>query len=83
MASRAWPRHIMVTPTMSVNGARDRAFNGRSRRENSWNEKHSLLQGAGMEISVHVDAAECPFYGIYFAVLIAIELLEVIVGEIK
>jgi len=36
-----------------------------------------------MEISVHVDAAECPFYGIYFAVLIAIELLEVIVGEIK
>ena len=83
MASRAWPRHIMVTPTMTVNGAGDRAFNGRSRRENSWNEKYSLLQGAGVEISVHVDAAECPFYGIYFAVLIAIELLEVIVGQIK
>lgn len=83
MDSRAWPRHIMVTRAMTVNGARNRACNERSGRESSWNGKRSLLQGAGVEISIHVDAAECPFYGIYFAVLIAIEFLEVIVGEIK
>ena len=43
----------------------------------------SLLQGSGVEISVHVDAAECPFYGIDLAVLIAIELLEVVMSQIK
>ena len=83
MASSAWPRHIMVTQAMTVNAAPNRTFNERSGWESSWNGKRSLLQGAGVEISIHVDAAECPFFGIYFAVLIAIELLEVIVGEIK
>lgn len=83
MDSRAWPRHIMVTRAMTVNGARNRACTERTGRESSWNGKRSLLQGAGVEISIHVDAAECPFYRIYFAVLIAIELLEVIVGQIK
>ena len=80
VASRAWPRHIMVTPAMTVNAARDKAFN-----ERSWREERNrlLLQGAGVEVSIHVDATECPFHGIYFAVLIAIELLEVIVGQIK
>ena len=79
VASRAWPRHIMVTPAMTVN-ARNTPFNEKELEEEG---NRLLLQGAGVEVSIHVDATECPFYGIYFAVLIAIKLLEVIVGQIK
>ena len=42
-----------------------------------------LLQRAGMEVAIHVDAAERAFYGIDLAVLIPIQLLEVIMGEIQ
>src|SRR5512138_885785 len=41
-----------------------------------------LLQRAGVEIAIDIDAAERAFDGIDFAVLIAIQLLEMIVSEI-
>ena len=43
----------------------------------------SLLQRTRVEISIHVDAAECPFYRIDLAVLIAIELLKVVMSQIE
>jgi hypothetical protein len=35
-----------------------------------------------MEIAIHVNAAKCPFHGINFAVLIAIQLLEMFMRHI-
>ena len=42
-----------------------------------------LLERAGMKISVHVYAAERPFDRIDLAVLVAIELLKMIIGEVR
>lgn len=36
-----------------------------------------------MKVSIHVNAAECPFDGIDPAVLIAIKLLKMVVGQIN
>jgi len=46
-------------------------------------EENQLLQGSGMEIAIHVDAAQCPFHGIDFAVLIAVQLLKMIMRQIQ
>src|SRR5690349_14060590 len=46
-------------------------------------QKAGLLQRAGMEVAIHIDPAECAFYGIDLAVLIPIQLLEMIMGEIQ
>ena len=42
-----------------------------------------LPELAVMEIPIHVDATECPFDRINFAVLIAIQLLKMVVGQIR
>ena len=46
-------------------------------------QEAGLLQRAGMEVAIHVDAAERALYGIDLAVLIPIQLLEMIMGEIQ
>ena len=52
---------------------------------NSADEKKlvRLFERPGIEISVHVNAAECPFNRVNFAVLIAIQLLKVIICELR
>ena len=45
--------------------------------------KGRLLQRAGVEIPIHIDAAERPFNGVDPAVLIAIQLLKMVVGQIE
>ena len=35
-----------------------------------------------MKIAVHIDAAECPFDGIDDAVLITVEFLKMVMGQI-
>jgi len=41
------------------------------------------MQRAGMEIAVDVDAAKCPFDRIDLPILVAIQLLKMIVGQIE
>ena len=42
-----------------------------------------LLQRAAMKVAIHVDAAERPFNRVNHAVLIAIQLLEMIMSEFR
>ena len=42
-----------------------------------------LLQLAVMKISIHVDPAERPFDRINLAILVAIQLLKMIVGQVR
>ena len=42
-----------------------------------------LFERPGIEISVHVNAAERPFNRVNFAVLVAIQLLKVIMRELR
>ena len=42
-----------------------------------------LVQGAGMKIAIHVDAAKRPFNRVNQAVLIAIQLLEMVMSEFR
>ena len=46
-------------------------------------EVAQLLQRAGVEISIHIDAAERPFNGVDPAVLIAVQLLKMVMGQIE
>ena len=72
----------MVTQAMTVNAA---PSTGVQRKEmaGKFAERNALLQGTGVEISIHVDAAQRPFYRIDSAVLIAVKLLEVVMRQIK
>ena len=42
-----------------------------------------LVQGTGMKIAIHVDAAKRPFNRVNQAVLIAIQLLEMVMSEFR
>lgn len=42
-----------------------------------------LVQRAGMKITVHVDTAEGPFNRVDHAVLVAIQLLEMVMSEFR
>lgn len=42
-----------------------------------------LVQGAGMKVAIHVDTAEGPFNRVDHAVLVAIQLLKMIMGEFR
>lgn len=42
-----------------------------------------LLQRAAMKVAIHVDAAQRPFNRVNHAILIAIQLLEMIMSEFR
>lgn len=80
---RARPRAIMGTPARTVNAGRKQESSAKGGwRENRGTQNLYLLQAAGVEVPIHVDTAECPFYRINLTVLITIEFLKVVMREI-
>lgn len=45
--------------------------------------KIRLPKRAGIEIAIHIDAAECPFNRVNHAVLIAVQLLKMVMSQIE
>ena len=42
-----------------------------------------LVQRAAMKIAIHVDTSKGPFHGVNHAILVAIQLLKMIMGEFR
>ena len=51
-----------------------------SRNENGWRK---LSKRTSIKVSVHVNTAERPFNRVYFAILVAIQFLEMIMREVR
>jgi hypothetical protein len=55
---------------------------GAIRMEGDGSAELQLLSGSGLEITVHIDPAKRPLHRVDLAVLIAVQFLEMIMGQI-